>query len=165
MTVSGLRCRPPLSFYSRKPVIVLPRLHKKKERQKTEDAEKRQVSDETAHEDALDQHVEDVLRKRDKFRRVMQGVWSFVKTPLGVCMLLLHLQTLCIDTTHSSSPLYTGSLLVRLVAQIIRYSALDVALVFWGTGIVFFLAKFINLHNDIQQSYWVELCQQVETGV
>ncbi|OBZ70461.1 hypothetical protein A0H81_09965 [Grifola frondosa] len=32
------------------------------------------------HEDALDQHVEDVLRKRDKFRRVMQGVWSFVKT-------------------------------------------------------------------------------------
>ena len=25
-------------------------------------------------------HVEDVLRKRDRFRRVMRGVWSFVKT-------------------------------------------------------------------------------------
>lgn len=36
--------------------------------------------------------------------------------------------------------------------------------VFWGTGIVFFLAKFINLHNDITQGFWVELCQQVETG-
>jgi hypothetical protein len=49
-------------------------------------------------------------------------------------------------------------------------------LVFWGAGIVFFLAKIINLHNDeqqgmlpraishwidvlmVQQGYWVELC-------
>ena len=36
---------------------------------------------------------------------------------------------------------------------------------FWGTGIVFFLAKFINLHNDYTQGFWVELCQQVETGM
>ena len=38
------------------------------------------------------------------------------------------------------------------------------ATVFWGTGIVFFLAKFINLHNSNTQGFWVELCQQVETG-
>ena len=74
--------RPPLSFYSRKPVVMLPRTRKK--RKKADDAEK---GKEIEHEDALDQHVEDVLRKRDRFRRVMQGVWSFVKTPLGVCTL------------------------------------------------------------------------------
>ena len=36
--------------------------------------------------------------------------------------------------------------------------------VFWGSGIVLFLAKMINLHNPITQGFWVELCQQVETG-
>jgi len=60
----------------------------------------------------------------------MQGVWSFVKTPLGVVTAIY------------------GFLVV-----------------FWGTGIVFFLAKFINLHNSITQGFWVELCQQVETGL
>lgn len=44
----------------------------------------------------------------------------------------------------------------------IAYSTLRT--VFWGTGIVFFLAKFINLHNANTQGLWVELCQQVETG-
>lgn len=37
--------------------------------------------------------------------------------------------------------------------------------VFWGTGIVFFLAKFINFHNANTQGFWVEVCQQVETGL
>ncbi|KAI9063308.1 hypothetical protein FKP32DRAFT_1758393 [Trametes sanguinea] len=124
---------PPLSFYSRKPVVVLPRLRKKK-RRKQHDPEKGTDQDqesegESEYEDALDQHVEDVLTKRDQFRRVMQGVWSFVKTPLGIVTAIY------------------GFLVV-----------------FWGTGIVFFLAKFINLHNDITQGFWVELCQQVETG-
>ncbi|KAL7282365.1 hypothetical protein ACG7TL_003835 [Trametes sanguinea] len=125
---------PPLSFYSRKPVVVLPRLRKKK-RRKQHDIEKgtdhdQESEGESEYEDALDQHVEDVLTKRDQFRRVMQGVWSFVKTPLGI------------------------------VTAIYGFFV-----VFWGTGIVFFLAKFINLHNDITQGYWVELCQQVETGL
>ncbi len=39
-----------------------------------------------------------------------------------------------------------------------------VHLVFWGAGIVLFLAKMINLHNSNTQAFWVELCQQVETG-
>ncbi|RPD81163.1 hypothetical protein L226DRAFT_131164 [Lentinus tigrinus ALCF2SS1-7] len=122
---------PPLSFYSRKPVVVLPRLRKKK-RKKVSDVEKGQVpqDEHPLHEDALDQHVHDVLSKRDKFRRVMRGVWSFCKTPLG------------------------------FITAIYGF-----AVVFWGTGIVFFLAKFINLHNDITQGFWVELCQQVETGL
>ncbi|KAI0677562.1 hypothetical protein C8Q78DRAFT_98113 [Trametes maxima] len=121
---------PPLSFYSRKPVVVLPRLRRKKKRKQSDPEKGANHEEESEYEDALDQHVEDVLRKRDKFRRVMQGVWSFVKTPLGI------------------------------VTAIYGFFV-----VFWGTGIVFFLAKFINLHNDITQGYWVELCQQVETGL
>lgn len=37
--------------------------------------------------------------------------------------------------------------------------------VFWGTGIVVFLIPIIDFHNDNTQSFWVELCQQVETGL
>jgi len=33
---------------------------------------------------ALDQHVEDVLSRKDKFRRTMQGLWAYLKTPVGV---------------------------------------------------------------------------------
>ena len=80
-----IKLRPPLSFYSRKPVVVLPRL--KRKRRKVPDPEKGEAPQEDEppqHEDALDRHVEDVLSKRDQFRRVMQGVWSFCKTPLGV---------------------------------------------------------------------------------
>lgn len=39
------------------------------------EAEKGQV-----YEDNLDRHVEDVLSKREKYKRVMRGVWSFLKT-------------------------------------------------------------------------------------
>lgn len=71
--------RPPLSFYSRKPVVILPRAHRRK--RKSIDAEKGTTgTSESEDEDALDQHVEDVLTKRAKFRRIMQGVWSFTKT-------------------------------------------------------------------------------------
>ena len=37
-------------------------------------------------------------------------------------------------------------------------------LVFWGAAIVFFLAKFINLHNANTQGFWVELSSQIENG-
>ncbi|KAH8105900.1 golgi-body localization protein domain-containing protein [Cristinia sonorae] len=113
---------PPLSFYSRKPVVVLSPVPRSTA---GADAEKGDV-----YEDNLDRHVEDVLRKRDRFRRVMRGVWSFLKT--REC-----------PVSHSS---------LRL-------------LVFWGAGIVLFLAKIINLHNEVTQGFWVELCQQVETGL
>ncbi|KAL4241910.1 hypothetical protein ABKN59_000518 [Abortiporus biennis] len=110
---------PPLSFYSRKPVVVLGE-------PSATDVEK----GERSHRDALDRHVEDVLRKRDKFKRVMKGVWSFIQTPMGSIVALY------------------GFLVV-----------------FWGTGIVVFLAKFINFHNANTQGFWVEICQQVETGL
>ena len=81
-----------MSFYSRKPVIVLPRLRKKQ----VTDPEKGAAGEgEHAEEDALDQHVEDVLRKRDKFRRVMKGVWSFVKTRASISARLTHSFTHC----------------------------------------------------------------------
>jgi hypothetical protein len=34
-------------------------------------------------EEALDKHVEHVLRKRDKVKRTLKGLWAFVKTPIG----------------------------------------------------------------------------------
>ncbi|KNZ81532.1 hypothetical protein J132_00498 [Termitomyces sp. J132] len=35
-------------------------------------------------QDSLDRHVDDVLRNPSRFRRTMLGVWSFLKTPMGV---------------------------------------------------------------------------------
>lgn len=37
--------------------------------------------------------------------------------------------------------------------------------VFWGTAILLFLIKWINLHNSVQQGFWLEVSQQVETGI
>ncbi|KAF7352700.1 hypothetical protein MVEN_01235900 [Mycena venus] len=37
--------------------------------------------------------------------------------------------------------------------------------VFWGAAIVFFLAKFINLHNSNTQGFWVEVSSQIENGL
>ncbi|KAF9510285.1 hypothetical protein BS47DRAFT_92513 [Hydnum rufescens UP504] len=37
--------------------------------------------------------------------------------------------------------------------------------VFWGAAIVFFLAKFINLHNPQQQKFWIEISSQVENAL
>lgn len=66
---------PPLSFYNRKPVVTLPR-------GREPDAEGESVR--TASTDELDRHVHDVLKRKNKFRRVMKGVWAFLKTPLGI---------------------------------------------------------------------------------
>ncbi|KAF7292416.1 hypothetical protein HMN09_01225700 [Mycena chlorophos] len=37
--------------------------------------------------------------------------------------------------------------------------------VFWGAAIIFFLAKFINLHNENTQGFWVEVSSQVVNGL
>lgn len=34
--------------------------------------------------DELDIHVEDILRRRDKLRRSLQGLWAYLKTPIGI---------------------------------------------------------------------------------
>ncbi|KAG8925645.1 hypothetical protein FRC01_009883 [Tulasnella sp. 417] len=67
---------PPLSIYSRRPIMNLPAL--------AED----QSSEKVKYKDELDRHVHGVLRKRDRARRVARGVWDFVKTPVGFCTAL-----------------------------------------------------------------------------
>jgi hypothetical protein len=54
---------------SLKPSIVIP------DPFSDEQAEKKSV-----HDDRLDQHVEDVLNKRQKLKRTLQGVGAFLKT-------------------------------------------------------------------------------------
>lgn len=134
-------CSPPLSWYSRKCTVVLPDLPRRKPT--PGDAEKGQ-----ADEDGLDRHIEDVLSRKDQYRRIARGVWSFMKTPLGV----------------SQSHLWQRWLVTYSRFSQVIVSIYGFLVVFWGTGIVFFLAKFINFHNSNTQGFWVELCQQVETG-
>jgi hypothetical protein len=35
-------------------------------------------------QDELDAHVEDLLTKRAKLKRTFQGLWAFLKTPIGI---------------------------------------------------------------------------------
>jgi hypothetical protein len=70
-----------MSFYSRKPVVFL----SPPTRQELSDAEKGAVPDDELgkHEDALDRHVEDVLKRPSKIKRTLRGVWSFLKTRMS----------------------------------------------------------------------------------
>ncbi|KAJ7283543.1 hypothetical protein C8J57DRAFT_1292856 [Mycena rebaudengoi] len=70
---------PPLSWYSRKPVVMLssPSVIDVSDDEQGTHPEKE-------FEDSLDRHVEDVLDKPSKFKRTMKGVWAFLKTPLGI---------------------------------------------------------------------------------
>lgn len=67
---------PPLSIYSRRPIMNLPA--------PAEDTSSEKVK----YKDELDRHVHGVLRKRDRARRIARGVWDFVKTPVGFCTAL-----------------------------------------------------------------------------
>ena len=48
----------------------------------------------TGDKHALDQRVEDVLSRSDKFRRSMQGLWAYLKTPVGILTGEIALQSL-----------------------------------------------------------------------
>lgn len=63
---------PPSSWYSRKPVVVLPSTPRRTANDGAEDTEQ--------FEDSLDRHVDDVLKRPSKLRRTLKGVWSFLKT-------------------------------------------------------------------------------------
>ncbi|CAA7259857.1 unnamed protein product [Cyclocybe aegerita] len=65
---------PPSSWYSRRPVVVLPTVPRRSDG--GEDSEQ--------FEDSLDRHVDDVLKRPSKVRRTLMGVWSFLKTPMGI---------------------------------------------------------------------------------
>ncbi|KAJ3789499.1 hypothetical protein GGU10DRAFT_260500 [Lentinula aff. detonsa] len=71
---------PPLSFNLRKPVVTLspPPLSS------IQGAQPAEEQGQPALEDSLDRHVDDVMRRRDRIRRILKGVWSFLKTPLGI---------------------------------------------------------------------------------
>jgi len=84
----------------------------------------------TASTDELDRHVHDVLKRKNKYRRVMKGVWAFLKTPLGTL-----------------------------------FGLYGFLVVFWGTALVFFLAKWINVGNTTTQDFWTEVCEQIENGL
>lgn len=78
---------PPIGVYSRKPVVVLPRIPAT---QRSKDLE----SSKGIHEDDLDRHVEDVLNRQSKFRRTMSGVWAFIKArkcTLSLTQLAIHI--------------------------------------------------------------------------
>jgi Protein of unknown function (DUF2985) len=36
--------------------------------------------------------------------------------------------------------------------------------VFWGTALVLFLFKWINVHNSSTQDFWEEICEQILNG-
>ncbi|RDB22557.1 hypothetical protein Hypma_010075 [Hypsizygus marmoreus] len=71
---------PPLSWYSRKPVVVLTTPSERSLESHIELGGRK----EKHLRDSLDRHVDDVLRRPSKFRRTMLGVWSFLKTPMGI---------------------------------------------------------------------------------
>ncbi|KAF8165252.1 hypothetical protein B0H34DRAFT_688456 [Crassisporium funariophilum] len=65
---------PPSNWYSRKPVVVLPSARRRiRDNEEPEELE-----------DSLDRHVDDVLKRPSKARRTLMGVWSFLKTPMGI---------------------------------------------------------------------------------
>ncbi|KAH9966070.1 hypothetical protein BC827DRAFT_1181854 [Russula dissimulans] len=112
---------PPMAFYNRKPVVVLPR---------SREANMEDASIHTASTDELDRHVHDVLKRKNKFRRVMKGVWAFLKTPLGIV-----------------------------------FGIYGILVVFWGSALVFFLAKWIDSGNQNATDLWVEICAQILNGL
>lgn len=73
---------PPSSFYSRKPVIAL-FYPSGRQGRGVESAGHAQIEFDDMDE-SLDRHVEDVLTGRSKVKRTLQGVWSFLKTPIGI---------------------------------------------------------------------------------
>ena len=89
-----LNYSPPLSFYSRKPVITLPArmMHPTDKEQ-------------NGSTDVLDMHVEELLSRKQKIRRSLQGLWAFLKTPIGIVtgkFLIHHAYIINLTVTMSS---------------------------------------------------------------
>ncbi|KAJ7638918.1 hypothetical protein FB45DRAFT_740283 [Roridomyces roridus] len=68
---NAIYCGPPMSWYSRKPVVTL----------SSHSVEDLNDPEQAGGRDDLDRHVEDVLNNRSKIRRTLKGVWTFLKTP------------------------------------------------------------------------------------
>lgn len=57
---------------------------------------------EEQYEDALDRHVDDVLKSPSKWRRTMMGVWSFLKTRTSVLQSRCNSE-LMVSNSHGST--------------------------------------------------------------
>lgn len=94
---------PPMSLYSLKPTVVLSRPERISRLNLAEGAQ-------TEPENELDMHIENVLSKRDHFKRVMMGVWSFVKTPLGF-----------VTAIYGFAVVFWGAAIVFFLAKFINF--------------------------------------------
>ncbi|CBQ72734.1 conserved hypothetical protein [Sporisorium reilianum SRZ2] len=77
------------ALYDRRPVIDLPAQEVDATAASTEATlqleEGRRSAPQQDHDDLhLDAYVHELLTKKQKFKRAMQGVWAFLKTPVGV---------------------------------------------------------------------------------
>lgn len=150
--------RPPLSWYSRKPVVILssPRTAAQQ--------------NDSPFDDELDRHVDDLLNRHSKLRirRTFKGIWSFLKTRNVSSSSLKPQLTMFLpamgvsnDVIHAPTRIYLfqiitgiyGFLVGKYLASMLRLFI--IGLVFWGAAIVLFLAKIINLHNSNDQGFWV----------
>jgi len=95
-----------MSLYSRRPVIHLPEVSGSPEH----DLE----TDNLGDKDELDLHVERVLRNRDRLRRTIAGMWSFMKTPSGILM-----------SIYGILVVFWGTALVVFLAGWIPFSSKD----------------------------------------
>ncbi|KAK7470537.1 hypothetical protein VKT23_001962 [Stygiomarasmius scandens] len=91
---------PPLSWYSRKPVVMLSAPPHDRDAERAE----------PVLEDSLDRHVEDVMKRRAMIKRTLKGVWSFLKTPMGV-----------ITGIYGFLVVFWGAAIVFFLAKIINF--------------------------------------------
>ncbi|KAF8238778.1 hypothetical protein L208DRAFT_1240824 [Tricholoma matsutake] len=96
---------PPLSWYSRKPIVELTPIPSAD----PIDAEAG-IAKDPHYEHTLDRHVDDVLRRPSKLRRTMKGVWSFLKTR----------EPLIITAIYGFLVVFWGAAIVFFVAKIIN---------------------------------------------
>ncbi|TFK75810.1 hypothetical protein BDN72DRAFT_885343 [Pluteus cervinus] len=97
---------PPMSWYSRKPVLVLSPLASSEHMDQLIEGGR----DAEQFEDSLDRHVEDVLMRPSKVRRTLMGIWSFLKTPMGV-----------ITAIYGFLVVFWGAAIVIFIAKIINF--------------------------------------------
>ncbi|KAK7060548.1 hypothetical protein VNI00_001314 [Paramarasmius palmivorus] len=125
---------PPLAFYSRKPVVMLSA------------PPPAAAGDERGSmlEDSLDRHVEDVMKRRDRLRRVLMGIWSFLKTPMGI-----------ITGIYGFLVVFWGAAIVLFLAKIINLHNADLQ-GFWvevssqvvnATGIGFMPSRILDTYR------------------
>ncbi|KAF9782328.1 hypothetical protein BJ322DRAFT_1075621 [Thelephora terrestris] len=94
---------PPMSLYSLKPTVVLSRADRRSRLHLEEGGE-------LGMENELDMHVADLLSEQNRFKGIMKGVWSFVKTPLGF-----------VTAVYGFAVVFWGAAIVFFLAKFINF--------------------------------------------